>query len=55
MSDPKDTSPDALSQPGDDSGIALNENQLNDVSGGATDTFAKIGDIKGESPDIWHK
>jgi len=60
MSDPKvdkdqQNSPDTLSQTGDGSGIELSENQLDDVSGGAADIFAKIGDIKGESIDIRHK
>jgi hypothetical protein len=33
----------------------LTERQLDKVSGGASDTFAKIGDIKGESMDDKHK
>jgi hypothetical protein len=33
----------------------LTEHQLDKVSGGASDIFAKIGDIKGESLDDKHK
>jgi hypothetical protein len=33
----------------------LSEDQLERVSGGASDIFAKLGDIKGESIDDKHK
>jgi len=50
MSDPRvekdQNSPDTLSQPGDGTGIELNENQMSEVSGGV------IRDIKF---DIDHK
>ena len=57
MNDPKagkepQISPDTLAQTGDETGIELNEKQLNNVSGGV---ISKIGDIKGESIDIGHK
>jgi flagellar hook-length control protein FliK len=37
------------------SGKELSEEQLERVAGGAVDTFAKLGDIKGESLDSKHK
>src|SRR6476646_2600400 len=36
-------------------GDELSEDQLERVAGGASDIFAKIGDIKGESLDDKHK
>ena len=33
----------------------LSEDQLERVAGGASDIFAKIGDIKGESQDLKYK
>lgn len=38
-------------QPGEE----LSDEELESVAGGAVDTFAKIGDIKGESMDTKHK
>jgi len=35
--------------------IELTEKELTQVTGGAADTFAKLGDIKGESIDDKHK
>ena len=36
-------------------GEELSDEELESVAGGAVDTFAKIGDIKGESMDKGHK
>jgi bacteriocin-like protein len=58
MADPKSkapnkkTGPDALVASPD---VTLTEEELSKVSGGASDIFAKIGDIKGESLDDKHK
>jgi len=45
---------DALSR-AENSGIELSETELGNASGAASDIFAKIGDIKGESLDSKHK
>jgi type VI protein secretion system component Hcp len=58
MADPKSeapkkkTGPDALVA---NPGVTLTEEELSKASGGASDTFAKLGDIKGESMDHKHK
>ena len=36
-------------------GEELSDDELESVAGGATDIFAKIGDIKGESSDLGHE
>ena len=36
-------------------GEELSDDELESVAGGASDIFAKIGDIKGESPNTGHK
>jgi hypothetical protein len=41
--------PDTLAHPGEDTGIELTEEDLKKVAGGASDIFAKLGDIKGSS------
>lgn len=48
------TRADALSGAGN-SGIELSETELGNASGAASDIFAKIGDIKGESLDDKHR
>jgi bacteriocin-like protein len=48
----KKTGPDALVASPD---VTLTEEELNKVSGGAADIFAKLGDIKAESMDDKHK
>jgi flagellar hook-length control protein FliK len=46
-----------VSKAADKSGSSteLSEEQLEQVAGGASDIFAKLGDIKGESLDSKHK
>ena len=48
----KKRGPDALVASRD---VSLTEEELSKVSGGAVDTFAKLGEIKGESVDAKHK
>jgi hypothetical protein len=58
MADPKSeapkkkTGPDALVASPD---VTLTEEELSKASAGAVDIFAKIGDIKGESPNDKYK
>jgi len=48
----KKKGPDALVASRD---VTLTEEELSKASGGASDIFAKLGDIKGESTDDKHK
>jgi hypothetical protein len=41
--------PDKLAKVGKKTGVELTESELDKVTGGAKDVFAKLGDIKGES------
>jgi hypothetical protein len=45
----KAATPKKLGTVGKKTGVELTESQLDKVTGGAADIFAKLGDIKGES------
>jgi len=53
--EPKKVSPKGQADSKASSSAELSEEQLERVAGGASDIFAKLGDIKGESTDDKHK